>query len=320
MQQSKVKLQRRNNSGKNRKNKSENIHFLIEQIPKYSYEGIVFFKDKIVSYEEAILYCEFLYNEGLKNGNVLDKFEEIVFDETDKIIDLIAFLEENCLSLVNRLPVFDKWIVYDFDMSYLKQDIDENLKVGITKVVNHLLVYEGDTIFDCPEIEYTIGEENVDTEDEFGYSIQDKKDFYKITKEYYELYKNYRLQSFDFKKQYSDKEKKLNDLLIKLLTFDSNKMYNSFFQDDNCNPFDNIFIASIRQDDDLINDIFDKAINTRCSIMGEIDIEYIGQSYYVENGEIKNYISDDEIKRIQKFENNIDELCAILKNEDDESN
>lgn len=318
MQQSKIKLHTRNNPSQNRKDKSQNIHFLIDQIPKYSYEGIHFFKDKIVSYDEAILYCEFLYNEGLKNRDALEKFEENCFNKTDKIVDLIVLLEEICLPLVNRLPVFDSWTVYDFDMSYLKQKMDENLKVGITKVLNHVLEYEGDTIFDYHEIEYTIGEENIDTEEEFGYSIEDKKDFYKVTKEYHELYKNYRLQTFDFKKEYFNEEKQLNDLLIKLLTFDSNKMYNSFFQDDDCHPLDNIFIACIRQDDDLINDIFDKAVDCRCSMMGEVGTEYIGQSYHVENGKIENYISDNEIKLIQEFENHINKLCTILKNENNE--
>ena len=51
-----------------------------------------------------------------------------------------------------------------------------------------------------------------------------------------------------------------------------------------------------------------------CRSLGETGIEYISQYIYITENAIENHFSEEEIKEIQKYENNISDLCHLTNN------
>lgn len=312
MRKSKLRVQKRNCIEVYGKNQNENIHFLIDQIPKVNYDNIYFLSNNKASYEDMLIYCEFLYNEGLKHSSSLKDLE---FTETDSLVSVIGVLENLVLEQICRINAFCDWTVYDFNMRYLKDNLSENIKIGLTKCINQIYQTDSGALFDYPDVEYIIGDLEMDDSDEFGCSMEQKIHFKKVIKEYQDLYDKYIIQNFDPKIQCPDTEKDFYDIIIKILDFqESDVMWRNIFYTPYSQSFENIFIATIEDDnDELITPLFFDSTQIRCQLLGESDVSFIAQYYNVVDGKIKETVSPEQIKNIQQYEKDIDKLCSILK-------
>lgn len=313
MRKSKPKIQTGNQRNPYGKDQSQNIHFLINQIPKKNYENLYFLSNNTASYDDLLIYCEWLYNEGLKYYSL----ENEQFKESDNLLDLVLFLEKKVLQSVCKINVFDSQTVYDLNMEYLNTDLDENLKIGISKCISQIYQPDSGALFDYPDIEYIIGnldmDFNVDDSDDFGYTPEQKSQFITVTQKYEKLYDKYLIEKFNNDIKYKGSDKEIYDIIINILSFDeSHVLYNNVFSLEDTHPFESVFIASIRNDDETITGIFDASVDTRCQILGEVDVDFIAQYYTVKNGKIHPSVSDTQIKRIKKYEKDISKLCEIL--------
>ena len=177
MQKSKIELQARNQRGKNRENRLQNIHVLTENIKKESYSNIRFFdfyNKENVTQEQLLDYCDLLYKFSLQHNELEVIVKDESFLKTDSVISLVAFLEDTILSsylkiinidiedkivtLGTSLDAFNSYQVFNFNIGYLDFKIDFNLKIGITHCVNKLYNRKENSLFDYLEVDLITGE------------------------------------------------------------------------------------------------------------------------------------------------------------------
>jgi hypothetical protein len=319
MSKSKIKLPTRHKANSDRKNQPQNIHFLIDQIPKVSYDEVYFSKyNEDHSYEDFIIYAEWLYDKGMKIPHLQKSLSKYKMSKHNCLIELIVFLEEKVLEDIVVIDVFNSHTVYDLNVSYLTENLDDNLKVGISKCINQIHCSENGGLFGYMEIDYVMGDLDTD-EQETDYTIEDKANMKEIILQYDRLFDHFIIQNFDTDKTYEGYEKKIFDYVIKILDFDDKGVLGrNVFPAEDCEPFEQIFITAIYNDNEFSTNIFKECVQTRCQILGERETEFIGQLYKVEDGKIQGTVSDEEIKLLQEYENNINELCSLLKKETDE--
>lgn len=335
MPKSTIELQARNQRGKNRENRLENIHILTENIKKESYYGIWFFKfykKENVTQEQLLDYCELLYKFSLQHNELEVIVKDKSFSKTDNLISLVAFLEDNILSSylkINKVDIenkmvtlgtsvdaFNSYQVFDVNVAYLDFKMDINLKTGITHCVNKFHNGEGNGLFDYFEVDVITGEFYDDEENLTDYTKKDLKIFDKTRCKYQDKFDNYLKKKYHHDKKYTDPEDiHLAKIINEILSYNASSMYDNIEESgDGEAPFYSAFIPTIRDVNEITESIFNEVLETRCRSLGETGIEYISQYIYVTENAIENHFSEEEIKEIQKYENNISDLCHLTNN------
>ena len=108
----------------------------------------------------------------------------------------------------------------------------------------------------------------------------------------------------------------LAKIINEILSYDATSMYNNIEESgDGEASFDSAFVCSLRDINETTETIFAEALENRCRLLGETGIEYISQYIYVTENIIENYFSEDQIKEIQKYQKNINDLSYLTNNE-----
>lgn len=336
MPKSTIELQARNQRGKNRENRLQNIHILTENIKKESYFNIRFFdfyNKENVTQEQLLDYCDLLYKFSLQHNELEVIVKDKSFLKTDSVISLVAFLEDTILSsylkiinidiedkivtLGTSVDAFNSYQVFDVNVGYVDFKMDVNLKTGITHCVSKFHNGEGDGLFDYFEVDVITREFYDDDEEELGdYTKKELKVFDKTRCKYQDKFDNYLRKKYHPDKKYTDPEDiHLAKIINEILSYDAGSMYDNIEElGDGEAPFYSVFIPTLRNINDITESIFEEALETRCRSLGETGIEYISQYIYVTENAIENHFSEEQIKEIQKYENNISDLCHLTNN------
>lgn len=332
MPKSEFELPGRNTENQHGENRFENIHFLVEKINKQSFSGIKYFEledSKYHTQENLLTYCELLYSFAVQHNDTEVEAKDICLSEKDTIACLAALLEDCILKnwleidsvdmnagmvqLETSLPAFNDMNLYDLNIGFLDFKMNENLKIGMAKCVNKINL-AGD-LFNHFEIDWVTGE-FYDDEDEKKYSKKQLKKFNETLLKYQNKFDKYICKNYNPNKKYTDE----NDLYIAKIINEILE-YNTYLFNENVEEkgngeaqFDSIFMCTLRDIDEVSEEIFQDSLEARCRALGENGAEYISQFIQISKDSIDFTVPEKEVKAIQNYEKNISDLTFILNN------
>lgn len=337
MPKSEIELPARNQSSQNRENRFENIHFLVNQIPKESYSSTKFFDEyKSASQEQLLKYCEFLYRFLSQHEGTEVTVKDSSFLESDSIISLVAYLENQVLSnhlLIDKIDIenglvrlessvdaFNSYQVFDLNIAYLDFKMDHNLKVGVTSAISKLNFCDSGVLFDYHEIEYLSGEFFDEPEDS-EFTPKQLKSFDKTLVKYQEKFNSFLGKKYNPAKKYTEeRDLHIQKLINGIISYDTEMMWSHIVEKgDGEASFSSMFIPVLRNVTPVSERMFDQILKTRCKSLGEMGVEYVSQYFEISENSIDDVISDEQIKELQVYESNISDLTYILNNYDGET-
>lgn len=332
MPKSTIELPQWNSRSKNRENRLENIHFLVDQIPKESYPGLRFLNNnEDFTQEEVLTYCELLYEFAIKHNQLEVLVKQKSFKESDTISSMIYFLEDLILSnhlnfdkidlkaalitLETSMDVFNDFNVYDLNIAFLDIKMDNNLKIGLTQCVNKINISDSGALFDHHEIDWVCGT-FYDEPEESNYTKKQIDSFDKTLVKYQEKFDKYLIKIYNPNKKYTNNfEIYVSKLINKILDYDTTVMHeNRLERFDGELPFHSLFIPVLRDVTKVSEQIFDEVLETRCRSLGEVDVEYLSQFIEIGKNSIETTVSEEEIQGLKFHEKNISDLCYLLNN------